>query len=159
MQNLKILNSREKKEIYSKLKQEYGFSEKLEGVLMLSSKNKLFYLAEGLDILESNTDKLLRIDRTGLYIATLERGGLRFSVEGSQMLGPKCHKKILIIDDAQLESWVKGSDFHLNNKDDVKEDGFHILKFNDDFVGCALIKEGIVRNYLTKTRWLKNINF
>ena len=159
MQNLKILNSREKKEIYNQLKEQYGFSEKLEGVLMLSSKNKVFYLSEGLDILESNTDKLLRIDRTGLYIAVLEKGGIRFSVEGSQLIGPKCTKKVLVIDDAQLEAWVKGNDFPLNNEDDVKEDGFHILKFKDDYVGCALIKEGTVRNYLTKTRWLKNINF
>ena len=155
MQKLKILNTREKRKIIDSLKQTYDFSGKLEGVLFLSSKQKLFLLTGGSEIIERGEERQLRIDKAGLYIGRIMPEGIRLSIEGSQLIGLNAKKNILLINEAHLEPWVKGEDFKL---DDFDKEGLFIVKYKNDFLGCARIKKNNVQNLISKNRRIKTLN-
>ncbi len=161
MQNLKFLNSKEKREIKRKLEDNYGFSGELEGALLLSTKEERIYLLSGAELLPDGVDKRMRIDRAGLYIGKLLTNGVLLNVEGSQLVGPSSSKNVLELDEEHLEYWVKGEDIVLSEQEKasaVEESGVFIVKHCDDFLGSAIIKEGRAMNQLSKNRRVKNLN-
>ncbi|KYK26848.1 hypothetical protein AYK26_04660 [Euryarchaeota archaeon SM23-78] len=155
MQKLKILNTREKRNILDSLKQIYDFNDKLDGVLFLSSKQKLFLLTGGFDVIEKGEERQLRIDKAGLYIGKVMPDGIRLSVEGSQLIGPSAKKNILEISDEQVEPWVKGEDLELNES---QQGGYYLVKHKKDFLGCTRIVRGTAQNLISKNRRIKTLN-
>ena len=153
MQKLKILNTREKKEVFEELKSNYGFSGRLEGVVFLSQNNEIFLLTGGFDVIEQGMERELRIDKAGLYIGRIKPDGVALSIEGSQLIGPKASKNIIEINDEQLEPWVTG-----NVLEGFTGEGYHIVKHKNDFLGCAKIKQGVVKNLMEKNRRIKTLN-
>jgi NOL1/NOP2/fmu family ribosome biogenesis protein len=161
MQKLSILNTREKKKIIDSLRETYGFLGVINGALLLSSKQKLYLMSRAVEIIGRKEEKEIRIDKAGLYLGCVENEGIRLSIEGSQLIGPLAKKHVLEIDEAHLKPWVKGEDFALseNEKKQVAdEQGFFIIKFQKDFLGCAQIKKGNVRSLVSKERRLKVLN-
>lgn len=152
MQNLKILNSKEVKKILKLLEQQFGFREKLEFVFLLNTKDKLYVVNRDIERVELEK---LRIDVMGLYFGALMPEGLRLSIEGSQIIGPKAKRNVLEIKDLAFEMWLKGEDFRV----DTKLKGFVIVKHSDDFVGCGKIKEGVLMNFVPKSRRLSVVNY
>ena len=131
------------------------------GALLISSKQKLYLLTKDIVMIEKNEEKELRIDSAGLYIGRIENEGIRLSIEGSQLVGPQSDKHMLEIDEEHLEAWVKGEDFNLSEQEQKKinnEEGFFIIKFDNDYIGCAQIKKGNVRSLVSKERRLKVLN-
>jgi|FLOH01.1.fsa_nt_gi NOL1/NOP2/fmu family ribosome biogenesis protein len=151
MQNLKILNSKEIKIIHKNLKEQFGFEEKLNYVFLRNSNDRIYIVNRAIDRFDLEA---LRIDSIGLYFATVMPEGLRLSIEGSQLIGPKAQKNILEIKDLAFEMWLKGLDFKVetNFKD------FVIVKHNNNFVGCGKIKDGSLFNYVPKARRLIVVN-
>src|SRR4030042_1832898 len=74
--------------------------------------------------------------------------GFSAKLEGALLISPK-QKLYLLTKDFELTS---------NEKESVKEDGFYIIKFNQDFLGCAKIRQGKAHNLVTKSRRLKVLN-
>lgn len=151
MQNLKILNSKEAKRILKQLNMQFGYSEKPDFVFLQSNKDKIYVINR--DIERIDLDKL-RINAMGLYFATIMNEGIRLSIEGSQIVGPKAKKNILEIRDLAFEIWLKGLDFIVAT--DLK--GFVLVKHGDDFVGCGKVKEKTLLNYVPKGRRLIVVN-
>jgi len=161
MQKLTVLNTREKKKIVDDLRELYGFAGEIEGALLISSNYRLYLLTKEIAMIDQDEQKELRIDTAGLYIGTKETSGIRLSIEGSQIVGPHSKKHVLEIDEKHLESWVKGEDFELSKEEQKKtgnEEGFFIIKFGNDYMGCCQIKKGNVRSLVSKERRLKNLN-
>jgi NOL1/NOP2/fmu family ribosome biogenesis protein len=160
MQEMKFLNSKEKRDIVRSLENQYGFTGELHGNLLLNAKEKLYLLADS-EIISREQDKQLRIDRAGLHIASIAVNGLRLSVEGSQLLGPRMTKNILEIAPEHLEPWVKGQDFELYDREREQTQGrigIYCLKLGRDFIGSTIVKDNKVQNCLSKNRWVKNLN-
>lgn len=155
MQKLKILNTRDKRKVLDSLKKNYGFNKKLEGALFLSSKQKLFLLTGGYDVIGMGEERQLRIDKAGLYIGRVLPEGIRLSIEGSQLIGSSAKKNVLEINDEQLGAWVGGEDIELGG---FEEEGLFIVKYRNDFLGCARIKKGEAHNLVTKNRRIENLN-
>ena len=155
MQRLKFLNTREKRDVMLTLEEGYGFKGELDGVLLLSSKQKYYLLSRGMEKIPLQEEKKLRIDKAGLYIGRKTPEGIRLSIEGSQLIGPCAGKHILKISNEQLEAWVKGENLALDNFDG---EGYFIVKHDNDFMGCARIKRGIAENLMTKNRRIKTLN-
>jgi len=161
MQKLTVLNTREKKKIIDDLKELYGFSGTMEGSLLTNKEQKLFLITPDISKISRDEDKELRLDAAGLYIGKIEINGIRLSMEGSQLVGPHSDKHVLEIDEEHLEPWVKGEDFTLSEKEQKRindEEGFFIIKFDNDYIGCAQIKKGNVRSLVSKERRLKVLN-
>ena len=150
MQNLKILNKKQTKEILSLIKKQFGAEFKSDFAFLKNEKGKIYLINK--DISKINLEKL-RINSLGLYFAETRNNEIRLSIEGSQLIGPLAKKNILELTEKQVKEWMQGND--LETKGDYS--GFVLVKHNKDFLGCGKVREGKVFNYVGKARRI-NIN-
>jgi len=144
MMNLEILNSKKIKELHLKLKEQFGFDNKLDYVFLKSKKGRIYIVTK--EIQKVKYDEF-RMDTLGNYFASEEKDDIRLSIEGSQLIGPDAKKNVLELNDEKFKQWFKGEDVEVKD-----EQGFQIIKHNDDFVGCGKAGNGILRNFIPKTR-------
>jgi NOL1/NOP2/fmu family ribosome biogenesis protein len=145
MRNLTPMNSKEAKELIKQFKEQWGFEGELDYQFLLSSKDKIWIVDRSV----ANIDlEKLRISTIGVYIAELEKGGVRLSIEGSQLIGPKSKKNIVEFSKEQARSWLKGNDIEW--KESFK--GFAIIRSGKDYLGTGKFKEGTILNFVPKTR-------
>lgn len=147
MYKVHFLNSREKKEIYKQLEEQFGVKEELPFAIFENNQGKLFLMSNKYDDVETNN---ININNMGLYFAQREREGLRLSLEGSQII--KATKNILELDKDQSELWMKGDDIPFKG-----HGGFVIVKLNDDILGCGMLKNDALRNMVPKSRRLNSV--
>ena len=144
MQQIRILNSKEKKELNSKLEKQFG-TKLPDYHIFINPKNRLFII--GKDYSEIDVSKL-RVNSLGLYFGEVFENQIRLSIEGSQIVGETAEKNVLDIDDAQAEAWMRGEDFDLNSE----LEGFVIVRHNKDILGCGKISAIRLYNYVPKER-------
>jgi len=145
MSQLKILNSKEIKEILKLIEKQWGAKLKLDYAFLKNRKNRVFIVNK--DISKIDFSKL-RINSFGMYFCEDDNIGIRLSIEGSQIVGPKATKNIVEVNDAQTKQWFKGEDLEISGN----YSGFLIIKHNNDFLGTGKYKEGRVLNYVGKSR-------
>jgi len=143
-EDLRILNSREKKEVMKLINNQWD-SDFSPDVLLESNNGKIYLVSRGMANIEWNN---LNIDRVGLYFARLKDNKVRLTIEGSQLVGPSAKKNIIVIDDSQLKSWFRGED--LDGK--FNGEGFVLLKHGVDFVGCGKVTSEKLLNFVPKAR-------
>ena len=148
-ESLRILNSREKKEINKRIRQQWGCELDKELVFLLSNKDKLYIADKDIGKIDSSS---LRVDNLGLYVATVDCKGVRLSIEGSQLIGPKAGKNLLEVDGTQMREWFRGNDLLIESTATKEASGFVILKHEDDFIGCGKLTEKGILNFVPKTR-------
>jgi NOL1/NOP2/fmu family ribosome biogenesis protein len=88
----------------------------------------------------------VREKRKGIYFGTLERNGLRLSIEGSFIIGKIAGKGILNVDDKAAMKWLRGEDI------EAGVEGYWIVKWGEYFLGCGFGDGRILRNYVPKER-------
>jgi len=159
MQNLKILNSKEKKLFLRELEEQYNTSKlDLDYVFLKNNEGKLFLVSNYLKNLKTDD---LRINALGLYFANISKG-IRLSIEGSQLIGHRA-KKFIELNNEQIKNWIRGFDVILDNinLDNIKDidelRGFVLIKNKDDFYGTGFLKENKILNYVPKERRIKNL--
>ncbi len=149
---MKILNSREKKNILNWLKIQYGIKElKINKIFLKNNKDKIYLINKEITQLDEEN---LRINLIGMYFAKKEKGSIRLSIEGSQIIGPKATKNIIELNKKQIKEWLQGNSINIVNN---YLEGFIILKFKDDFYGIGNYKEGKILNYIPKERRIRNV--
>lgn len=148
MPTTKFLNKKEIKKILTLIKQQYDADVNLDYIFLKNQEDKIFIVSK--DLAKINLDEL-RINRVGIYIAKLEKQGIRLTIEGSQLIGKEAKKNILEIDESQVKSWLNGNDLTTNEK----LNSFVIIKHKNDFLGSGYYKEGRILNYTPKERRIK----
>ncbi|MCK5282905.1 MAG: hypothetical protein KAK00_05845 [Nanoarchaeota archaeon] len=148
MQNLKILNSKEIKNIHNLLKKRFEFEKHLEYVFFLNNKNRIYITNRDLSKIDTSH---LRINSIGLYFGELHNNEIRLSIEGSQIIGKNSSKNVLELNEKESREWLKGID--IDKK--YEEKGYVILKHNEDFLGCGKAVESKILNYVPKNRRLR----
>ena len=146
MQNLKILNSREIKDLMKKLNDQWGFDSKLDYAFLRNNNNKIFIVNK--DISKIDFERL-RINSVGLYFCEIS-DKIRLSIEGSQIIGPKATKNIVEIDEEQAKQWIKGEDTPVNSN--PENSGFQIIRKGKDFLGTGMLKDNEILNFVPKAR-------
>lgn len=147
----KVLNTREVKKILNWLKEHYGIKElKIDKAFLQSTKDKIYLISKKISELDP---KSLRINLIGLYFAKLEKTGIRLSIEGAQIIGPKSTKNVVKLDKSQMNDWIRGNDIGYN----ADVEGFIIVKHKNDFFGVGTYKDGKILNYVPKERRIKKI--
>lgn len=147
MQNLRVLERKDKKKFLEILKKQFGFEDKLDYVFLINNKNKVFIVNK--DIANIDLDKI-GINSIGLYIAEFRNDEVRLSIEGSQIIGPKGKGNIIELNEKEAREWLKGNDLDIK----TKAEGFVILKHDKDYLGSGKVKENRVLNFVPKTRRL-----
>ena len=148
MPQLKILNSKEIKEILKLIEKQWNSKLKFDYGFLKNNRNRIFIINK--DIQKIELEKL-RINSIGMYFCEIRNNEIRLSIEGSQMVGPKATKNIIEINELQVKQWFKGEDLEINGN----YNGFVILKHNNDFLGCGKHKDSKVLNYVGKSRRVK----
>ena len=151
-ENYSFIPSRELKEFFKKIKQQYGkVPELFEKLAFVQGKEKIYAINRDLDKIKLDN---LRINSIGLYIAEIKGGQLRLSIEGAQLIGPAAAKNVCQITEEQLKEWFKGQDLKIEGD----YEGFVILKCGKDYVGSGKYREGLILNYVPKARRLLEVH-
>lgn len=152
---LKILTEKEKAEIVAQLKKQFGIKN-IDGIFTMRGAERIFLFTG------SFTEKQIRelestipVERVGIYFGKDIGGQIRLSVEGAQFLKNQITKNIFKIpDDKTLELWMKGNE--LNIKSEMN--GFVIMKYKNDFLGCGKASAEKITNFIPKNRRLRERN-
>ncbi|MEK6943027.1 MAG: hypothetical protein AABX00_03125 [Nanoarchaeota archaeon] len=150
MPDLKILNSKEIKGIYSLIENQWGAKLKLDYGFLQNNKDRVFIVTKEISVLDFSK---LRINSVGIYFCEVDDRGIRLSIEGSQIVGVHAAKNIVEFDDNESRRWLKGED--IEKECDCK--GFVIIKHNNDFMGSGKYSNGKILNYIGKTRRINSM--
>lgn len=150
MKQTKFLTSKELKPILALLKEQWGFEQTLNYAFILSDKERIYIINRAVEMIDFSK---LRINSLGLYFAEFRNNELRLSIEGAQLIGTHATKNVVEINHDELKQWLRGED--LEKQSDVQ--GFVIIKYGNDFLGCGKIKEGKLLNFVPKARRLMTI--
>jgi NOL1/NOP2/fmu family ribosome biogenesis protein len=92
----------------------------------------------------------LRINNTGLYFGTIEKGGFRLSIEGSELLD-KPKKNVFELSDEEFEAYMAGENLRV----DLEEKAYKIIKYKNKFIGSGKLSNNTLFNYVPKQRRAK----
>ena len=149
----RILNSKDKKHLFQKMREQWGTDTDCfkDMVIMKKSSGKIFM--SNMESAKLEQEINVRIYSMGNYFGKEEKDALRLSIEGSQMIGPHSTKNIIELDDSQIKEWISGNDVEISER----FDGHCIVRNGNDFYGCGNAKHGRLINHVPKTRRIKNI--
>ena len=146
-----IFNKHETHEMLKKLNEQFGINEIPGSIVMKGSERMFFYTGSfGKDEIEAIETKIF-IERIGIYLGKIEEGGIRLSIEGTQILGSQITKNFFEISEEQAEQWMKGHE--LNVKTGLR--GFVVIKCKSDFLGTGKASEEKIGNFIPKNRRLR----
>ncbi|WP_175059752.1 hypothetical protein [Thermococcus sp. 2319x1] len=83
-----------------------------------------------------------------IYFGKIESDGIRLTIEGSFLVGPKATKNVVEVDEEEMKLWLSGEDL----KTSTETRGWVILKWGFYYLGCGKSKDGIIKNYVPKER-------
>lgn len=143
------MNKKETKPILNKINEQWETDINLDDyTLLINDKGRVFIVNRevfDIDILSLN------INSIGMYLCEIEKG-IRLSIEGSQLIGPKAAKNVMEVSEDQVNQWLNGEDLET----DEQFDGFVIIKYKKDFLGSGKYKDGKILNFVPKIRRLYN---
>ncbi len=153
MHVMRILNSKDTKEIREQILKQWGAELETNLAFLKSQKDRIYMVTRDVAVLP---DKQVKIDNVGMYFAEQMSGNeLRLGVEGAQIIGKTATKGIIEVSDEQMENWLKGMDVLIEDK---MVRGYLILRHRNDVIGCGFVKEGKIQNYMPKNRRLRELN-
>ena len=146
MLELKILNSKEIKEVTKLIGDQWDSDLKLDYGFLKSAKNRIFLINKEISKIDLTK---LRINSMGMYFCELDERGIRLSIEGSQLIGPHAKKNVVEINSLESRNWLRGEDLE---KECLSISGSVIIKNKNDFLGCGKYNNGKILNFVSKTR-------
>lgn len=143
---MEIINPKKSEETRKILKEIYGLS--LDGEFLLSGENKIRYFEGSVDIKTLfYLMKNFSIETIGIYLGKLFNDEIRLSFDAANLFRDKITKNIIEISKEEMDLWFKGS----NLQKDVKN-GFYVIKFGEDLIGCAKVSNKTIYNYVPKEK-------
>ncbi|MBS3119662.1 hypothetical protein J4475_02465 [Candidatus Woesearchaeota archaeon] len=148
MFNARPMNSREVKHVHLALKEQFGYDGLLSFHFFINRNNYIYVVNKEIAELGLSAFK---VSSVGLYFAEETGKGLRLSIEGSQLIGPYCKKKVVELSKEDARLWLKGQNIACQ----YAGSGYVLVKHDTDFLGSGYLKEGIIQNFVAKTRRIK----
>ena len=146
IRNCRFLNSKERKEILGRVKDNWEAELEDNLVFLMNNQNRIFVVSRDVEKIDLSQ---IRVNNVGLYFGEItERDELRLSIEGSSIVGRLAKKNIVELDDGQSRRWFAGEDIEIEDE----RNGFMIVKFKEDFLGCGKLARGKLYNFVPKAR-------
>ena len=152
MPQLKILNSKEIKEILKLIEKQWGAKLKPDYAFLKNMEGRIFIISKNIGKIELEK---LRINSIGMYFCEIDKLGIRLSIEGSQIVGPRATKNVVEISEEQAKKWFNGQDLEIKGS----YSGFVIIKYNNDFLGTGNYKHEKILNYVSKSRRISALHY
>ncbi len=148
-----ILSRKEKKELINYLKERYELKNfDFTFDFLKSGKERVWVIPPEFN--KINLEKL-KIEFVGSYFGSYDDEKFRLSVEASQIIGPSAKKNVVLLNEENLNKWVRGEnlkDFDSNNL----TKGYVLIKNKNDFYGSGKYTGNIILNMLAKNRRIKD---
>lgn len=151
MQNLRILNKKEIRNTFDLIEKQFGAKLTLDYAFLKTEKDKIYIVNKSISKLDLSK---LRINSIGLYFCEVRNNEIRFSIDGSQIIGPKSKKNVLELNEEEVKEWMLGNDLEKEGN----FPGFFLIKNKDDFIGCGKWRNDKVLNYIGKARRINVIS-
>ncbi len=146
-----ILNSKDRKILLQTLNEIYGIEELPELTYFYQNKKEKLYVVNK-EVFEYDLHEI-RTNAMGLYIGTFMVDGFRFSIDGSQIFGKLAKKNIFDVSEKERNEWIKGEDLFCEEF----ENEYVLIKCGEDFLCSAKVKDGIIKNHVSKSRKQKKV--
>jgi len=151
IKKMKILGKEEIEIIENIIEKNYGTKVELNKFLVLKTFEEKIWLATK-NLLDLDLSKL-QINSVGMNFGKLKRNDkINLTVEGSQIVGAKATKNIVLLNEENAEKFMQGSDMKPEKEIDCEYHNFAIVKFGEDVLGSSLLTEEGVKNQLPKSR-------
>jgi len=138
------MNSKEVNKVLKQLKEQFDIEFPKDYYFFKNNKGRIFLISKKLK--DINLEKV-RVNELGLYFATIEKDGIRLSIEGSQLL-KNVKKNIIELNEKQFLEWLKGFDIEIEDK----RQGYMIVKHKNYYCGSGKLKENKLHNFVPKSR-------
>jgi NOL1/NOP2/fmu family ribosome biogenesis protein len=153
---MNVLKSRERKPLLKAICEAYGCSDIFsEFTVFKTSKEEKIWIAPK-EVFDMNVERL-RPQSVGLYVGRIDRGVVRPSIEGAQIIGKTATKNIAEIDKERLWDFLRGFDVEASKLIDAKENGYVLVKYNTDILGVSKLIGNTLQNVLPKSRKLTSL--
>lgn len=147
-----ILKGKEQKEIFEKLKNQFGIKN-VNGTLFMRGKERVFLYSGNLDEKDiRKIEEISFIERIGVYLGKIERDEIRLSIEGTQILKDQLSKNIVELTKEEMETWMMGHEVRRV----TGFNGFVVMMFNSEPLGCGKASAEKITNFIPKSRRLKD---
>ena len=147
----KIFEHKEKQEVLSKLKKQFGVKT-IPGIILKRGTERIFLFTGEITKKEfQELEDQIPIERVGMYFAKEIREKIRLSLDGAQLLKKQITKNIFELNDEQKQEWVLGRELLLKNKTNE----FLIMRHNGNILGTGKASKEKISNYLPKSRRIK----
>ncbi len=144
MMNVRVLNSKEKKEILEIIENQFGFIFDTDRVFFKNHEDLFLVNREAFDRVQPSW----RVNSMGVYFGEVKNNQIRLSIEGSQFVGEHAKKGILDIPSSIVGDFLAGATLPFEHEDT----GYVIVRYGKDFIGCAKVKENKLLNFVPKAR-------
>ena len=146
MINAVVMKSKHVKGLQKVMLERYGSI--IQGVFYTGSNRKIYLATEPTTLVNLRS---VNAEGVGVYIGRLEKEGFRPSIEGAQLLRAK--KNTYELNDEQLWDWLRG--FKIEVSEELN--GYHIITYKGDTLGCGKAVNGSMWNYTPKERRIKSL--
>ncbi len=96
--------------------------------------------------------KVKNSERRGIYFGRIESDGIRLSIEGSFLVGPRATKNVVELDDEGALQYLSGEDIEILDKN---LHGWVILRWGYYYLGTGKAVNGRIHSYVPKERRLR----
>ncbi|MDV3103617.1 methyltransferase RsmF C-terminal domain-like protein [Thermococcus waiotapuensis] len=124
------------------LVENYGYAPEL--IYKIGGNNRKVYAYKPCELVSN-------IGWKGLYFGKIERDGIRLTIEGSFLVGPKATKNVVELDDGRARRYLAGESVEIGGE----LYGWVIVKWRSYFLGSAKAKGGKLIGYVPGERRLR----
>lgn len=144
--NISFLKSGEKKNLLAGLNEQFGI-EDLNYTLIETGKNKIRGFSGTMTRDEiRELSEIANVEIIGCYLIRKE-GQFRLGLDGSHILKNQIKKRIVDIENSQVNDWFLGK-----NLDVVIDSGVYVVRNGKDFLGCGISDGKKLINFVPKER-------
>jgi NOL1/NOP2/fmu family ribosome biogenesis protein len=151
IKKMKILGKNEVETVENIVEKNYGTGIDLNQFLVLKTFEEKIWLATK-ELTDLDLSKL-PVNSVGMNFGKLKRNDkINLTIEGSQMVGIKATKNVVLLDKENAEKFMQGSDVKPQQEINCEYHNFTIVKSGEDVLGSSLLTEKGIKNQLPKSR-------
>ncbi len=150
---MKLLNTKEKKQVSNFLKERFGIKE-INGLLIKFGEERIYLYNGNLEVNDLlKIQEISPIERIGFYFAKQIGEEFKLSLEGVEYLKNQIVMNIIEISNEEAELWMQGQDIPIS----TENKGFIIIKNKEtgDLLGSGKASEHKIGNFIPKSRRIR----
>ena len=150
--SLKILNSREKRDLFKEIKEQYGIEKPILDKYEYLERSDKIWLTTKCALSKDLSN--LKMEGIGMLFAR-RSATLKLTTNAIQLFGKHATKNILELNPRDTQNYLRGLDLENIDSSEKFTSSYVIVKSGNDYLGCAIYKDNRLKNQLPKQRRIK----